>query len=75
MSKTLANKINPVLMKVDEGDYGSVLNQLTNDILKKMNGAADEGAPDKNDWIVDSNAQNQVYPLILVAINLLGNLS
>lgn len=50
------------------------LNKLEHDLLGKTNGCAESGAPDKNDWIKDCDAQTQVYPLIREAIELLTNL-
>ena len=44
------------------------------DISGKTNGCATGGSPDKNDWITTCDGQNQVYPLIMEAIELLENL-
>jgi hypothetical protein len=46
--------------------------KLQNDILKKVDGCAINGAPDKNDWIKDCNSQSQVYQQILAVIQELG---
>jgi hypothetical protein len=72
MEKTLTNKINSILLKIDEGDIEGAYNQLHNDILKKINGCADEGIPDKNDWIKNCYSQDQVYPIIMEALDLLS---
>ncbi len=32
--------------------YSEALNKLQNDILKKTNGSAETGEPDRNDWII-----------------------
>lgn len=69
--ETLTNKINVMLSKIDDGVYSGALNQLAYDILQKMNGCADSGSPDKNDWITTCEAQEQVYPLIIEAIGYL----
>jgi hypothetical protein len=37
-------------------------------VLQKTDGVAVGGQPDKNDWIIDANAQPQVYDAV-VAIN------
>ena len=68
-SKTLTNKINSVLKSIDKEDYEDALNKLENDILKKTDGCALDGSPDKDDWIVDCVAQAEVYTLILDAID------
>jgi hypothetical protein len=74
MQNTFTNKINAVLKMIDEGEYQEALNKLENDILAKTDGCAETGSPDKNDWIINCPAQNQVYPLIIEAMGLLGNL-
>jgi len=74
MQNALTNKINAALKLVDQGQYEEALNKLQNDILSKTNGCADTGSPDKNDWIKDCDSQNQIYPLIVEAIEHLMNL-
>jgi hypothetical protein len=56
---------------VDEGLYGDAIDKLENDILQKTDACATTGAPDKNDWIINCAAQQQVYPLIIRVIQLL----
>ena len=73
--KTLTNKINATLKQVYEGLYQEALEKMVGDILPKTNGCAEGGVPDQNDWIVDCEAQNQVYPLVIKVIELLGSLS
>lgn len=74
MVKPLTNKLNDVLVLLGQGEYREAMNKLRHDILAKTDGCTVAGAPDKNDWISDCNAQSQVYPLILEAIGLLDNL-
>jgi hypothetical protein len=74
MRNALTNKINAVLEKVDQGFYDDALGQLEQDILEKTNGCADKDSPDENDWIKDCDAQNEVYSLIMRAIELMTNL-
>jgi len=68
LAKPLTNKINAVLAKIEAGEYASAINKLVYDILRKMNGCADDGSPDKNDWITTCEGQDQIYPLITEAI-------
>ena len=68
MQSTMNNKLNAVLSEIANGDYADALNKLENDILKKTNGCANAGAPDKNDWIKDCESQAVIYPLIMDAI-------
>lgn len=68
LQSTLNDKLNAVLANIADQNYADALGQLQNDILKKTNGCADTGAPDKNDWIRDCVSQSVIYPLILDAI-------
>lgn len=74
MQNTLINKLNAVIANIEAGNYAGALGQLQNDILGKTDGCATSGAPDKNDWIKDCEAQNQVYPLIMEVIELVRRL-
>ncbi len=74
MQNELTNKLNAALQMIDQGFYEQALDKLQNDILSNTNGCAETGAPDKNDWIEDCEAQGEVYPLIMEAIDLLTNL-
>ena len=74
MQNALINKLNAVIANIEAGNYADALGQLQNDILGKTDGCATSGAPDKNDWIKDCKAQNQVYPLIMKAIELVRRL-
>jgi len=71
MKKALINKINAVLQLIDLGFYGDAYTKLKNDLLKKTDGCANSGVPDKNDWIKNCETQNQLYTLITYAIDLL----
>jgi hypothetical protein len=46
-------------------------NKLTSDIASHMDGCALGGEPDANDWIMNCPAQEKVYPLIMLAIDIL----
>jgi hypothetical protein len=73
-ANALINKIEAVLSMIDEGLYQDALNKLKHDILKKTDGCANTGQPDKNDWILTCEDQQKVYPLVLRAIELLERL-
>ena len=74
LGNALTNKINAALAMIDERLYAGALHKLQHDILQKTNGCADTGEPDKNDWIMTCEGQDQVYPLILQAIEFLEKL-
>lgn len=74
MAKTTTNMINSVLLKIDDDDIEGAYNQLKNAILKKTDGCAESGAPDKNDWIKDCESQELVYPVLIEALDLLFEL-
>ena len=73
LAKPLTNKLNDVLELIDLGYYTDALAKLQNDILKKTNGCAESipPSPDKNDWIKTCEGQEQVYPLVIQAIQYL----
>ena len=73
MKTPLLNKVNAVLGKIENGLYDEAADKLINDLAKKTNGCAEVGAPDKNDWLIDCQAQDEVYPLIMRAIDFLNN--
>ncbi len=70
----LGTKIDATLALVENDQYRGALNKLKNDILKKTDGCALRGDPDKNDWIITCDAQAQVYPQMQRAIELLRRL-
>jgi ethanolamine utilization protein EutQ (cupin superfamily) len=72
--KALTNKLNAVIDKLERAEYQDALKKLEDDFLKKMDGCASIGKPDKNDWIVNCGSQAAIYPLILDLIELLGQL-
>ncbi|MCK4792923.1 MAG: DUF1566 domain-containing protein [Desulfobacteraceae bacterium] len=74
MRNRLNRKINSVLRLIDKRRYQRALDKLEYGILTKMDGCAETDSPDKNDWIIDCDAQKQVYPLIVEAIALLRTL-
>jgi beta propeller repeat protein len=74
MKNALTNKVNAVLQMIDQGLYRDALDKLEHDILKKTDGCAETGAPDKNDWITNCEAQATIYPLVIQAMELLRNL-
>ena len=68
---TLGNKLVAVQALIDEGDYQQALDKLQNDVLKKIDGCADNGVADNNDWIEDCAAQDTLYQEVLTLIALL----
>jgi hypothetical protein len=74
MADTFIEKIEAVLLQIDQGDYKDAYNKLTKDLIKKTDGCAETGKADRNDWIEDCESQAQVYTLINTALDLLRNL-
>lgn len=68
MQNALVNKIGAAVASIEAGDYRGALGRLENDILKKTDGCATTGRPDKNDWIVDPGPQRLIYPLVMELI-------
>jgi hypothetical protein len=69
MMNALLNKIDVAQAMIEDGRYGAALNKLENDILAKTDGCAESGEPDKSDWIITCEAQDEVYPLIIETID------
>ena len=69
LRKVLTNKINSAIAYIDQGLYREAKNVLESGVIKKMDGCAKTGVPDRNDYIITCDAQNQVYPFILGAID------
>ncbi len=72
--KALINKLNATLKMVDDGEYQEALDKLQSDILQKIDGCTLRGKPDKQDWIIDCENQEEVYDLIIKAISRLESL-
>lgn len=57
-----------------KGRYGETLDKLEHDILAKTHDCANEGKPDKNNWINNCADQGQVHPMLMDAITQLKKL-
>jgi len=65
----LTQKIIVVLLNYLKGNIDqSMLDKLTEDLGGKMDGCAEKGDVDANDWIINCPAQDKVYPYIQEAI-------
>ena len=71
---TATTVIQVALLATAGGEYQEAYNKLSNDALKKTDGCAETGAPDKNDWITTCAEQVEVYPLIMQTLELLETL-
>jgi hypothetical protein len=67
----LANKIEVALLMIDGGHFAEALNMLENDVLRKVDGWAVKGAPDKDDWVVDCTYQQVLYQRVNRAMSAL----
>ena len=70
----LACAINEVFTMLDEGMYFEVMVILEGDILERMDGCANIGEPDEDDWITSSEGQALLYPLVTETIELLESM-
>lgn len=76
MRNALTSKILVVIKNyLKDGYSDTMLDKLTGDISVKMDGCASGGAPDTDDWIINCEAQTNVYPNILVAIVIFESMS
>jgi hypothetical protein len=53
---------------IDRGIYAGALSKLENDILPKTDGCVEKGEPDKSDWVITCEEQEQIYPLVIETI-------
>ena len=70
----LLKKINKALDLIGMEKYRPALKRLQHDILRKTDGCFTKGAPEKNDWVRNCDAQTQLYPVTKEAIDLLQRL-
>lgn len=73
LQKNMAKHIGQVIQLVDAGEYDDALSKIES-ILRKTDGCASSGTPDKNDWITDCSAQAQVYWPLTDAIALIDEI-
>jgi hypothetical protein len=70
----LTCNIDDLFTMLNEGMYVESLILLENDILQRMNGCANIGEPDEDDWIMSVEGQALLYPLLIQTIELVENL-
>jgi hypothetical protein len=74
MGKTLTNELNAIVAMIAHGAYDDALTAMQNDVANKVDGCADGGAPDDNDWIVDCAAQDHIFRVVTTIMDHLGRL-
>ena len=70
----LACALDDVFTMLDEGMYFEVMVILNSDILERMDGCANIGQPDEDDWVTSIEGQVLLYPLVVETIELLESL-
>ena len=70
----LSCAIDDVFTMLDEGMYIESLILLENDILQRIDGCANIGEPDEDDWITSIEGQALLYPLLKDTIDLLESM-
>jgi len=70
----LACALNDVFTMLDEGMYFEVMVMLGSDILERMDGCANTGEPDEDDWVTSVEGQVLLYPLVVETIEILESL-
>ena len=68
LKNILTKKINIVIHQISHNRYRRAQHRLSHDILRKMDGCANNAQPDRNDWITTCSEQDVVYNLITEAI-------
>lgn len=70
----LSYSLDEVFKMLDEGMYIESLSLLENYILQRMDGCANIGHPDEDDWIMSIEGQALLYPRVVEAIELLESM-
>jgi hypothetical protein len=70
----LTTTIDAMFAMLDDGLYFEALAVLDNDVLQRIDGCANTGEPDEDDWIRSIEGQAIVYPLVIETIELLESL-
>ncbi len=74
LKRTLTRRINLALRMIDKERFAIAWHILRSTVLPRMDGCANDGEPDRRDWIITCEGQDQVYPLITEAIGLLEDI-
>ncbi|MDZ4169813.1 MAG: GEGP motif-containing diheme protein [Coriobacteriia bacterium] len=61
LGRAYEQKISAFLKQVDRGAVNGASNKITSDLLPKVDGVVESGAPDGNDWVTDPGAQRRIY--------------
>ncbi len=69
--KRMTRMLNNIARKLEHDRKWSSLIRLKHWILRRIDGCALTGEPHRRDWITDCNAQAELYPVIIEAIELL----
>ena len=75
LQKSLINKLQAVMSAIQSDDYQDAASKLQNDVMGKTDGCTVSGAPDKNDWIITCDAQQEVYEKLLKMISRIKELA
>jgi hypothetical protein len=70
----LTTTIDAMFAMLDDGLYFEALLVLDNDVLQRLDGCANTGQPDEDDWITSVEGQALLYPLVIETIELLESL-
>jgi probable HAF family extracellular repeat protein len=62
---TVENKLEAILEDINELEYQEALNKLLHDLIPKTDGCIETGTPDKNDWVIDCEAQVIIYNMLM----------
>jgi len=73
LKKNMAKHIGQALQSIDKGEYDDALSKIET-VLRKTDGCANGNKPDPNDWLIDCDAQQQVYWLLIDAIALIDEI-
>ncbi len=74
LKRTLTRRINLALRMIDRERFAIAWHILRLTVLPRTDGCANNGEPDRRDWIITCEGQDQVYPLITETIGYLEDI-
>ncbi len=65
LQNKLINQLQAVMNAIQSDSHDTAVRKLQKNVVGKTDGCAESGEPDKNDWIVTCEAQQDVYASLM----------
>jgi phage gp29-like protein len=73
LQKNMAKHIGQALGQIDKGEYDDAREKLEA-VARQTDGCANDSEPDRNDWIQQCDAQDQIHPVLVHALGLMDEI-